>query len=79
MLRQQFNFSPNGARVSERHVASVERERFMSILPSPSTHSRLRQVWEIASDLLIATALIWTLPLLLGAVRAAVRLLLEAR
>jgi hypothetical protein len=51
----------------------------MSVLPSPVTHSRLWQVWEVASDLLIATALIWTLPLLLGAVGAVVNLLLEAR
>ena len=47
----------------------------MSALPSPVTHSRLRQVWDIASDLLIATALIWTLPLLLGVVGALFRLL----
>jgi hypothetical protein len=51
----------------------------MSVLPSPVTHSRLRLVWEVASDLLIATALIWTLPLLLGVVGAVVKLLLEAR
>ena len=47
----------------------------MSALPSPVTHSRLRQVWEVASDLLIATALIWTLPRLLGAVGALFTLL----
>ena len=47
----------------------------MSLLPMPVTHSRLRQVWEVASDLLIATALIWTLPLLLGVVGALFRLL----
>jgi hypothetical protein len=35
--------------------------------------------WEIASDLLIVTALIWTLPLLLGIVGAVVKVLLEAR
>ena len=40
------------------------------------THPRLWKVWEIASDLLIATALIWTLPLLLGAVVALVNRLL---
>ena len=51
----------------------------MSVLPSPVIHSRLWQVWEIASDLLIVTALIWTLPLLLGMVSAAVEFLLEAR
>lgn len=51
----------------------------MSVLPSPVIHSRLWQVWQIASDLLIATALIWTLPLLLGVVGAVVKLLLEAR
>lgn len=43
------------------------------------THPRLWKVWEIAADLLIATALIWTLPLLLGIVGAVVRVLLEAR
>ena len=37
-----------------------------------------RRVREIASDLLIATALIWTLPLLLGAVNAIARLLMDA-
>lgn len=49
----------------------------MSALPSPSAHSGLRGVWEVVSDLLIATALIWTLPLLLGAVSALVRRLSE--
>jgi hypothetical protein len=43
------------------------------------THSRLWKVWEIASDLVIVTALIWTLPLLLGVVGAVINLLLEAR
>jgi hypothetical protein len=45
---------------------------------SPVRQSRLRQVWEVASDLLIATALIWTLPLFLGAMGAGVTLLLGA-
>jgi hypothetical protein len=36
------------------------------------------QAWEVAADLVLATALIWTLPLLVGAVRAIVRLLLTA-
>jgi hypothetical protein len=43
----------------------------------PVSPSRLRQVWEVASDLLIATALIWSLPLLFGAIRAAVKLLVQ--
>ena len=42
----------------------------MSALPSPVMQSRWRQVWEVASDLLIATALFWTLPLLLGVLGA---------
>jgi len=46
----------------------------MSVQPSPVAHSRVRQFWELASDLLIATALIWTLPLLLGVVGALFRL-----
>jgi hypothetical protein len=36
------------------------------------------QAWEVASDLVLATVLIWTLPLLLGTVAAIVRLLLKA-
>lgn len=48
----------------------------MSVLPSPVRRTRLWHAWDIASDLLIATALIWTLPLLFGAVSAAINLLL---
>ena len=40
--------------------------------------SRLGQAWDVTSDVLLATALIWTLPLLLGAAAAAIRLLLRA-
>lgn len=47
----------------------------MSVLASPVIPSRLWQVWEVACDLLIAMALIWTLPLLVGAVRALVTIL----
>ena len=47
----------------------------MSVIPSPVTHSRMWQVWDVASDLLIATALIWALPLLLGAASALFQLL----
>lgn len=50
----------------------------MSVLPAPVTHSGLRQIWEVASDLMIATALIWTLPLLLAALRALLILGLKA-
>ncbi len=49
----------------------------MAVLPSPVTHSGWRRLWEVASDLLIATALIWTLPLLLGAALAVARLLMD--
>ena len=49
----------------------------MSTLPSPIAHAGLRGVWVVVSDLLIATALIWTLPLLLGVVGALVNRLLE--
>ena len=42
---------------------------------APVLRSRLAQAREISADLLIATALIWSLPLLLGAVGALVRLL----
>lgn len=47
----------------------------MSVLPSPVTRRGWRRTWEVASDLLIATALIWTLPLLLGVMNAVIRLL----
>ena len=50
----------------------------MAALPKPVTHSGWRRLWEVASDLLIATALIWTLPLLLGAVQAVARVLMTA-
>ena len=40
------------------------------------TRSWLSHAGEIASDLVIATAVIWTLPLLVGATAALVRLLL---
>ena len=46
----------------------------MSVLPSPVTHRGWRRLREIAADLLIATALIWTRPLLLGAMKAVVRI-----
>ena len=51
----------------------------MSVLPSPVTQSGWSQVWNVGSDLLIATALIWTPPLVLGAVGALVRVLLQER
>jgi hypothetical protein len=38
-------------------------------------HSRLRHAWEVAADLLIATAVMWALPLLIGVVAALFRLL----
>lgn len=50
----------------------------MSALASTVTHSRMWHARDVASDLLIATALIWTPPLLLGAVGAAVTFLLDA-
>jgi len=48
----------------------------MAALPSLVTRSRLEQAWDVLSDLMIATALIWTLPLLLGAAAALFKLLL---
>jgi hypothetical protein len=35
------------------------------------------RAWDVATDLLLATAVLWTLPLLLGAVAAVLRLLLQ--
>ena len=43
-----------------------------------ATASWFERAWEIASDLLIATALMWTLPLLLAAAAALFRLLRQA-
>ena len=51
----------------------------MSLLPDPVIQSRLSQLWEVASDLLIAIGLIWTLPILLGVVGALVNVLVETR
>ena len=42
----------------------------MATVSTDRPYSRWRHAREIAADLLIATALIWTLPLLLGAVVA---------
>lgn len=48
-----------------------------TVLPSPTvTHSRFGRAWEVVSDLLLATALIWALPLMLAAAAAVFRLLL---
>jgi hypothetical protein len=35
------------------------------------------RAWDVASDVLLATAVLWALPLLLGAVTAMLRLLLQ--
>jgi len=47
----------------------------MALQSTVRPYSRWRQAREIAADLLIATALIWTLPLLLGAAVALLSLL----
>jgi hypothetical protein len=41
------------------------------------TRSWFRHAWDVASDLLIATAVVWALPLLLGVVAGVLRLLLR--
>ena len=50
----------------------------MAVLPSPVTHSGWRRLWEVGSDLVVATAVIWSLPLLLGAVQAIAKVLMDA-
>ena len=50
----------------------------MSVSQSPTTISGPRRAWEVVSDLLIATALIWSLPLLLAAIAAVLKLLWES-
>ena len=37
--------------IDRRTSRKFGQGRFMSVLPSPVTHSRLRLVWEVASDL----------------------------
>jgi len=50
----------------------------MSTLTSPIViRSRFGRAWEVTSDLLIATALIWALPLLIGAAAALIGLFLR--
>lgn len=51
----------------------------MIVEPARVNASRGRRAWGIASDLLIATALIWALPLLLGAAHFAVASLWGSR
>lgn len=41
------------------------------------TRSWLGSAWDVVGDLLIATAVLWALPLLLGAVTAALRLFVQ--
>jgi hypothetical protein len=38
----------------------------------------LARAWEVASDVVVATALVWALPLLLAIVAAVLRLLRQA-
>jgi len=45
---------------------------------APVSRTWLARAWEVASDLVIATALVWVLPLLLAAVAALVGLVLGA-
>lgn len=40
--------------------------------------TRFQRAWEVVSDLVIATALIWAIPLLLAAALAIVKLLQQA-
>jgi len=45
---------------------------------APLSRTWLSHVWEVASDVVIATALVWALPLLLAAMTALLGLLLGA-
>jgi hypothetical protein len=47
----------------------------MTALPPVHVPSRLEVAWEVASDLLIVTGMIWVLPAMFWLVRALVRLL----
>jgi len=48
----------------------------MSVLTTPvTTRSWFGRAWEVVSDLLLATAVVWALPLLVGAVAALISLL----
>lgn len=74
---------PIAHRLDRPGVQSRTREwvsgdvRCLMIAPNaPTFPSRLARLREIVADLLIATALIWSLPLLLGAGAGLIRLLL---
>ena len=45
---------------------------------APVSRTWLARAWEVASDLVIATALVWALPLLLAAAAAVLRLVMGA-
>ncbi len=47
----------------------------MTALQGPVAESRFARAWSVASDVLIVTAVIWAIPLLLGAAAALFRLL----
>jgi hypothetical protein len=49
----------------------------MSVLPNVVNRSPLGRLWDTVSDLLIATAVIWVLPLCVGIVAAIVTLLVN--
>jgi hypothetical protein len=49
------------------------------IVPNASvSRTWLRRAWDVAFDVVVATALVWALPLLLGIVAAVLRLLRQA-
>jgi hypothetical protein len=50
----------------------------MSVANVTVSRTWFAQAWGVASDLLVATALIWAVPLLLGVVTALIRFLLSA-
>jgi hypothetical protein len=45
----------------------------------PMASSRLARAWEALSDVLLVTAIIWAVPLLLGALAALVRAVITTR
>ena len=57
--------------------SGLESAMILTVRPSRE-RSWPRRAWEVASDLIIATALIWTIPLLLAVALAVVRLMQRA-
>src|ERR1044071_9707161 len=86
--RRRYPYSKpagRGVRLYDRHASrsshrldAAARRRPPAGMTGINERSWFGQAWDVAQDLLIATALVWTLPLLLGIGTAIIRLILTA-